>query len=172
MRYTRDGSEPDEFSTVCSENEILTAATGEVIKVRAFYSGWTPSNTVFSDYDLGDIGPAGGWIYQIDDTGSEEWRFKEIIEAGAGLTWEEATALCDELEEAGYDDWYLPSYDEAGTIYTDIEDLYGVHLNGMAWTSTERDGDTAQAHYIVWATGARPYDPKTETYMVYAVHTF
>jgi hypothetical protein len=47
-----------------------------------------------------------------------------------------AAKLCDELVLNGYDDWYLPSYDELNELYIQ-QNKVGGFISGYYWTSTD-----------------------------------
>lgn len=67
-----------------------------------------------------------------------------------------AAKYCDELNLNGYDDWYLPSYDELKAL---SEHAYSLGLWGLgngrgtpAWSSTADDKDNAYMWYLVSKT--------------------
>lgn len=57
-----------------------------------------------------------------------------------------AAKLCDQYEQGGYDDWFLPSKDEIKLLYQNLHlyDLGGFNEVSQYWSSTEAD------YYDVW----------------------
>jgi hypothetical protein len=102
-------------------------------------------------YEVGDIGPAGGYIFYREYT--DGWRYIEAAPADVGkIQWGlvgsitnangkavwtgksntetiytlwpasfYAGTFCHEYESGGYDDWYLPSLDELMLMYTELK---------------------------------------------------
>ena len=49
-----------------------------------------------------------------------------------------AARLCDELDDWGYDDWYLPSLDELNEVYENLQlNGFSTFYNYSYWSSTE-----------------------------------
>jgi len=74
---------------------------------------------------------------------------------GSNVDWKQATAYCSKLQQAGYNDWRLPTLEELQGIYDpsisfkvkfDNGVTYNVHvkgnlkLTGWSWSSTQGDG--------------------------------
>jgi len=77
-----------------------------------------------------------------------------------------AAKLCKEAKDAGKNDWYLPSKEEADAIYA-FKDKFNVEERGTIWTSTEANGTQAVTKY--WYTGAFYHNQKVEEYHVVCI---
>ncbi len=117
---------------------------------RAFYSNEFISIFKLSpthNEDLEKIGNyyGGGkiaYIFQPGEKGYVEGERHGLIAAEADLpggdkyTWEAAKKACDDLDENGYSDWYLPSKEELHQLYLNRSAVGGFSDDGY-WSSTE-----------------------------------
>lgn len=153
------------------------------------------------NFKIGDIGPAGGYIFYDKGEYSDGWRFLEAsprdigeyewgevgeigtsLEIGTGKANTEeivkklgngdyAAKACSDYEYNGYDDWFLPSKDELNLMY---ENLY---LKG--------EGDLERGYYrssseygsrYAWGQnfyyGGQDYDYRSYKYCVLPVRAF
>jgi hypothetical protein len=82
-----------------------------------------------------------------------------------------AARLCAELQKGGFGDWYLPSIEELGLMYTN---LHSGGLGGFAsasyWSSTEQD--SLQAWYQFFGNGGQTFMDKSSNIRVRAVRAF
>lgn len=53
-----------------------------------------------------------------------------------------AASICYHLELNGFNDWYLPSYEELSLIYENREKIYGLD-EAYYWSSSESDKDNS-----------------------------
>ena len=81
-----------------------------------------------------------------------------------------AAALCGNLVYQGYDDWYLPSWDEVIAMRQNLyaNGIGGFQMHGSIWTSSEFSSDLALAHD--WS--CLSYLSKSNTLGVRAVRAF
>ena len=152
--------------------------------------------TSTTNYNLGDIGPAGGWIFWKSgddyleaaplDCADSVWSNITNVAIGTtgmaiGTGQTNTTAIINQT--GGTNDWFLPSKDESlkmwrnlhsGTdensvIYTPV----GNFPNGAHWTSSEATigGDT-DAVNVDFATGISSWTAKSTLYCVRACRAF
>jgi len=100
-----------------------------------------------------------------------------IIAAACTDGLDDAADLAYNLVSGTKDDWYLPSLDEAWTMYDEIGPgtSHDGNFNpeGFYWTSTEDGDNPAENVYIVnFANGSTPSNPKTFLRTVRAVRIF
>ncbi len=81
-----------------------------------------------------------------------------------------AAYYCDNLDEGGYDDWFLPSKDELNKLYLS-KDTVGGFTGDYYWSSSEYSADAA-AWEQLFNDGSQNYDVKYGTYRVRAVRAF
>jgi len=82
-----------------------------------------------------------------------------------------AAKVCDEMVLNGFDDWFLPSRDELGLMFTNLKcNGFGNFTNSCYWSSSEYSKLEAYAQYF--DTGRKSYNNKIHTYSIRAVKTF
>lgn len=180
-------TEPDRSGTEYPQGIYFTPSDSD----QTLYAQW------YIDYDIGDIGPAGGLIFykktdETDDFIYPEWMYLEAaqpdwgewsgvqwapqtpavpgtLEAqGAGtdntslivqaFIWEGdlAAHLCGNLSQAGYSDWFLPSWLELRSMFLNLHraGLGGFENYTLYWSSTEAGSpNTSEAMYLVLNSG-------------------
>ncbi len=89
-----------------------------------------------------------------------------------------AARIASEYNGGGYNDWYLPSYEELGLIYTNLvqEEEYNINLNGFYWSSSEHF-DNNEEEEFAWAynftTGSSGGLPKNQHFpLIRAIRSF
>jgi TolB-like protein len=100
-------------------------------------------------------------------------RNTELIVAYLKRTGEsgKAAQICDSLVFKGYDDWFLPSWDELNLIYANLKAKgLGELSNDIYWSSSEAGSDYAADQ--VFGNGRRARDGKIQRIMVRAVRAF
>jgi len=146
-------------------------------------------------YDKGLV--SDGWRYLEAAPVSTEWTgiqwgsYETLIggtEVGIGtgqantttiVTWldsnsetDRAAQLCVALTEGDYSDWFLPSKEELGLMYTNLKKDYGVggfSVDGY-WSSSEYDA--YNAWFQQFSNGSPFYTTKSNLYRVRAVRAF
>ncbi|GFO76809.1 trimeric autotransporter adhesin [Bathymodiolus platifrons methanotrophic gill symbiont] len=111
-----------------------------------------------SQYSVGSVGPAGGWVFSISDDGYHgleaapkdvhgKWNCYgkslegKALRRGLGEGRENTreildagcggiAALADNYAVNGYDDWYLPSHGELELMWTEIREIGDFQLTG------------------------------------------
>ncbi len=82
-----------------------------------------------------------------------------------------AAGLCRNLVLNGYSDWYLPSKDELGAMYTFLKlNGYGGFANDQYWSSTEYN--YSRAFHRHFTNGYQTNSVKSNYFMVRAVRAF
>lgn len=82
-----------------------------------------------------------------------------------------AAKLCDDLVLKGFDDWFLPSRDELGLMYTNLKkNGFGNFTNSSYWSSSEFDDLNAYAQYF--SSGRQSCNNKFHSYSIRAVRIF
>jgi hypothetical protein len=82
-----------------------------------------------------------------------------------------AAKFCDDLVLNGYDDWFLPSRDELGLMYTNLKtNGFGNFTNSSYWSSSEYDYLNAYAQYF--SSGRQSGNNKFHSYSIRAVRFF
>lgn len=146
----------------------LDPETTYYYKVRGFNSEEISdlSNVISAEiiqYDLVDL---DGNIYTTVIIGSQEW----IIENWRCTKYADGTDILN-LQESGYDDWFLPSIDELEAMYDNLH-LEGVgdFISDSYWSSTE-SSDYA-AFVFPFNAGPEYTAPKPITFKVRACRSF
>lgn len=123
----------------------------------------------------GDLGHQWSTVEEVtgstgDGIGAGEMNTALIIIAQRG-DMDSAARLCADLEERGYDDWYLPSKTELEAMYNN---LYLAGLGGFAdswyWSSTEGSNVGAWGH--IYPTNNMTFDTKDKLLLVRAIRAF
>ena len=78
----------------------------------------------------------GGIVFYIDGTG-QHGLVCAPSDQSTGAAWDIAAQLCQDLVLNTYDDWYLPSKDELGLMYTNLKaNGFGGFNSHWYWSST------------------------------------
>lgn len=82
-----------------------------------------------------------------------------------------AARVCDDLILNGFDDWFLPSRDELGLMYTNLKkNGLGNFSNSSYWSSSEFDNLHAFTQYF--SSGLQSCNNKYHSYSIRAVRIF
>jgi hypothetical protein len=82
-----------------------------------------------------------------------------------------AANFCDDLVLNGFDDWFLPSRDELGLMYTNLKkNGFGNFTNNSYWSSSEYDYLNAYTQYF--SSGLQSCNNKLHSYSIRAVRIF
>ena len=170
--------------------------SGEFYEVGSTFTMPAESVTLYAewkdDYEIGDVGPAGGWVfYDHGELHDDGWRFLEaapgdmaengtetfywsnVDEESVGVTsteigaGEENTELIVTQEGhvtsaaqrtveyvteslgGTFGDWFLPSLDELGEMYTGLHaEASGEFADARYWSSSEAANDTARDRHF------------------------
>ena len=112
-----------------------------------------------------DAGGQSGFVATIADITSSPWGCQGTIigavgtEIGTGnqntidimsgcVTTVIAARMCGDLDQGGYQDWYLPSKDELNKLYLNKDAIGGFTIPGWHWSSSETDITNANAQRI------------------------
>lgn len=93
--------------------------------------------------------------------------------SGTSTTAEYAARLCDIHEEGGYDDWFLPSYNELKQMHTNLHKhnpSLGGFVDGEYWSSSEKNA--SEAWLLVFSTGAQGYTGRANGFRVRPIRAF
>ena len=141
-------------------------------------------------YNIGDYGPAGGWIFFVINNGGGSFTYLEAapidqtskawsnitnitlgttsIAIGAGQT--NTTAII--TQSITFSDWFLPSYDELTAMQTELYQHGAGGLDGGGyWSSSEFVSDGTQAYALFMSYAWGNYS-KSTTYRVRACRRF
>ncbi|ESU22616.1 hypothetical protein FEDK69T_18720 [Flavobacterium enshiense DK69] len=80
-----------------------------------------------------------------------------------------AARICNDLVTGGYSDWYLPSYNELGKLYSNRTSIGGFS-SGSYWSSSQQS--TTTAYGINFSTGAASNSSKNSALYVRAIRKF
>ena len=112
----------------------------------------------------------------IDEKSAFMWQ--DVAEnRGVILTWSEAKEGCENLDEAGYDDWWLPSESEMATIIDPArpngrkikKGFVYYKKNSTYWTASTYAWNAPHAWVIDFGTGASYTLLKEERHFVRCV---
>jgi hypothetical protein len=82
-----------------------------------------------------------------------------------------AAKFCDDLILNGFDDWFLPSRDELGLMYTNLKNNgFGNFTTASYWSSSECDYLNAYTQYF--SSGRQSCNNKFHSYSIRAVRSF
>lgn len=115
---------------------------------------------------IGDIGPGGGLIFQIE--GEKVWEVSEKLGEAA---WYDAYTLCEQYRGGGYDDWYLPTKEELNWVYVNLRKTAKIAGDGVFWSSSENYNSYAWLQNFVDGQWYGHY-LKINIYSVRAVRAF
>ena len=101
--------------------------------------------------------------------GSGEVNTRTVVEFYAGQGVAEAADAASNFAVAGYDDWFLPSFDELQEMYTQRAVLPALQ-DVFYWSSSEFDVDFAYAVNPV--SGQAPSTDKLDLYSVRPIRAF
>jgi hypothetical protein len=89
--------------------------------------------------------------------------------------WNDAISFCQNLNFAGYDDWYLPNFNELYALadrskYNPaLSDVFENVVSSTYWSSTTYASNTSNAWYVYFYYGNDNYNAKTYTNYVRCV---
>ena len=153
-------------------------------------------------YAIGDVGPAGGWVFYADPTGrhgmeaapsdvaSAIWGCKGNTTPGAGgigirtgehnsmhileacATEGIAARLADEYENNGYTDWYLPSKGQLEQMYMVRNELATTFTSSGSNYISSSEIDAAGAWFLQFNTGFQSLGNKAGLHGIRPVRSF
>jgi hypothetical protein len=117
---------------------------------------------------IGDTGPGGGIVFSVDAR-NNGW---EVSGKLSGLyTWSAAKTAASSFTGGGFSDWYLPSMEELGDIYLNLQEAGIANLGSDPyWSASEYD--TNDAWLLYFSGGERKSESKDSTFSVRAVRDF
>jgi hypothetical protein len=156
IRYTLDGSEPTETSTMYTGQIELPINQSVQLKAKAFKGGWLESNTLTENYyfsDLPLINSNQGLIFILPIKNNLKWGClgESINTSGSGAQntaniiaacdFAPAAQYCEYSNYGGYSDWYLPETNELIYLGENKDSLVGYGLtSGVYWSSEIGNG--------------------------------
>ena len=114
---------------------------------------------------IGDIGPGGGIVFYIE--GKKAYEVSEIL---GEANWETAKSMAKSFRGGGYNDWYLPTYDELNLVYRNLRKPGIISGNSWHWSSSE--GNKYDAWYQRFSDGGHDCNGKGGTNSVRAIRAF
>jgi hypothetical protein len=88
-------------------------------------------------YGLGDMGPLGGKVYYVDDSGEHGLEAKAADEINS-LSWSDAVTAASAYSSG----WHLPTKTELKVLY-EHRNVVGGFAKDDYWSSTELDSNSA-----------------------------
>lgn len=162
------------FTTISS----TSLSIGDIVQggIIFFVSGTYPDQygLICAQNDQGSGVPwySQGYIYYGTTStavGSGQMNTSSLVDILGNGNY--AAQLCDDLVLNGFDDWFLPSRDELGFMYTNLKkNGFGNFTNSSYWSSSEYDYLHAYAQYF--SSGRQSFNNKFHSYSVRAVRTF
>ncbi|MGZ8153464.1 MAG: Lcl domain-containing protein [Methylovulum sp.] len=108
--------------------------------IAIFWAGLIIGNAAQAADDLykpGDIGPLGGKVYYVDDSGKHGLEVKTADELNS-LTWSDAVTAVSAYGSG----WRLPAKSELKALY-EQKDVIGGFAKDDYWSATELDSNSA-----------------------------
>ncbi len=139
--YTFSGWSLSASGAVVYEDQVtVTMGSSDV----TLYAVWE-----ITEYSIGSLGPAGGYIFYDKGTYSDEWRYLEAAPYGwySGAVdplkdWMNALLVCADIEIQGFSDWELPSKQYLDLMYHNLHVLgLGSFTSGSYYSSTRYDDE-------------------------------
>jgi len=158
-----------------SDNSLLDSLYGKTYQggLIAYLNTTTGTGLIAAPEDQTAGTEWGCWGTQVggtsSDIGTGQSNTTAIVNGCAepGI----AARLCEDLNDWGYDDWYLPSKDELNQLYLNLKvNGLGGFTIGYYWSSTEFLSLTSWVQYF--NTGYQFKDSKFYGYTVRAVRAF
>lgn len=115
-------------------------------------------STMFSDLIRDDQ-----YSFIIDTETSLMW---EDVESRKG-NWSIAINRCSGLSVAGYDDWFLPNFNQLFSISDDTKSSpamstsFSIRVSDHYWSSTTLHNETSKAWSVDFSSGEDSYQLKT-----------
>ena len=122
---------------------VLLAAgliLGHAVQAAGTVNPATPNGNSYkpgATYRLGDMGPLGGKVYYIDDSGEHGLEAKAADEINS-LSWSEAVTAVSTYGSG----WHLPTKTELKVLYEQRK-VVGGFAKDDYWSSTELDSNSA-----------------------------
>ena len=152
----------------------------------------------WTEYQIGDEGPAGGIVFHVSGCGGLEAAPMIIQSAPWGCSGTEingadgtsvgtgaqntadilancpetgiAAEIAANYELNGYKDWFLPSIDELSLLYLQREVVGILSITGQIWSSTEHNSGNARGRSL--PSGFFFHGPKDQKHIVRAIRAF
>lgn len=124
------------FSLIVTDNNAAASASDTVLI--------TVDPPVADCSTIGDV-CADGSVYAGLNSGAGAPMYTTPADAASTYSWDNAVSYCEGLDAHGSTDWILPSYDDAGVLYTNRDAIGGFNMGtpenfyseSSYWTSTE-----------------------------------
>lgn len=127
-------------------------------------------------YQIGDIGPAGGFIVSRANV-SGTWRYIEASkeDLNGECKWDYAMAACESSTEGGFDNWILPSKAVLTLMYENLKlkgkgNFVDDGKDDVYWSSSE--SNYYFAHFMYFRDGTPGLNNKYYTYYARCVRAF
>jgi hypothetical protein len=138
-------------------------------RVKALLAGGKgPAALPGKTYQVGDGGPGGGTIFNVEGN-----TYMEVSVILGSYSWDEAMKIAKDYRGGGCSDWRLPTIDELRLIYLNVQKAGIVNLgDGTYWSSTQ--STSYSSWYQRFSNGSQDYDfnNRSTTYSVRAVRAF
>lgn len=148
----------------------LNDATTYYYRLRAYNDNGTSvdSNVITTVTALESIVDKDGNAYTYVNIGTQQW----MVENLKTTKYADGTSIPN-LTANGFDDWFLPSKDEAWEIRKELY-LYGVGSLGATWFWTSSEYNATYAYRLLMTTGQNDYDYKnnSNTYSIRPIRAF
>ncbi|MDR2783445.1 MAG: hypothetical protein LBB48_06340 [Treponema sp.] len=115
---------------IITNNTIITLTGSD--KKNTLKNVCAELNVSLQYYDIGDIGPGGGFIFL-----SAAGQYKECSGDLGAYNWNDAVTTAKNYKGGGFDNWHLPDIGELDLIYNKIhKNRQGIFFNENYWSTT------------------------------------
>jgi hypothetical protein len=155
--------------TVFSALSDRNAVGGNAQSIRPDIQAVSAGNRTAERYSVGDIGPAGGYVFY-----AENGIYREVSPLFPGqYTWNQAVQAVSRYQKEGFTGWRLPSQVELRQIYENLQKTRIADFgNELYWSGTESIDGSGLVFVLRFSDGWQNYYLKARPLSVRAIRDF